>query len=189
MKTFKCVILMLTVLLLKVCMGCNIWNTKGLPDVLRGYSYRIVSTSVNQTQTDCYKDTERLANKITLILTTLGHLGNNSLIYPLKLSNQLFVDLSNQMQSCSAITLIKQFNTRTSKMSGLFDLIFTIVYELAFNGQAYSTFVNNIQEKGTPCVLVGADIAVIVSQMLSYRAPVVDSLKMVRKFDTYGNEV
>ena len=169
-----------------LALGCNTFA--GLPDILRGYAYSIVNTQVNQTHTDCYKDTDRLATKITAIYSAVANIGSLSLIEPMKLSNQLVVDLSNHMQSCSTITLIKQFSSRTSTMSGLFDMIFSFCYEVALNGKAYSTFINHLTEPGTPCILVGADIGTIISEMFSYKAPEEDRLKLVRNFDKFGNE-
>ena len=73
-------------------------------------------------------------------------------------------------------------------MSGLFDIIFSFCYEVALNGKAYSTFINHLTEPGTPCILVGADIGTIISEIFSYKAPEEDRLKLVRNFDKFGNE-
>jgi len=51
--------LLILSILTSLALGCNTFA--GLPDILRGYAYSIVNTQVNQTQTDCYKDTDRLA--------------------------------------------------------------------------------------------------------------------------------
>jgi len=87
------------------------------------------------------------------------------------------VDFSNQMSSCSAITLIKQFSARTSTLSGLLDMLFSVSYDFVYNGIIYMTLVNHLQEFSTPCILVGSDIGNIISNIFSYKAPVEDRLK------------
>jgi|LauGreDrversion4_2_1035121.scaffolds.fasta_scaffold112907_2 hypothetical protein len=54
-------VLVLISALLSITQACN--PLSGFPDIIRGYAYAIVNTQVNQTQTDCYKDSDRLANK------------------------------------------------------------------------------------------------------------------------------
>ena len=54
-------VLLLISALLSITQACN--PLSGFPDIIRGYAYAIVNTQVNQTQTDCYKDSDRLANK------------------------------------------------------------------------------------------------------------------------------
>ncbi len=77
--------LLILSILTGLALGCN--TLGGLPDILRGYAYSIVNTQVNQTQTDCYKDTDRLAAKITAIYSAVANIGKVSLIEPMKLSN------------------------------------------------------------------------------------------------------
>ena len=75
--------------------ACDPFTFTGLPDIVRGYAIGIVDTKANQTQTDCYIDSDRLGTKITIFYTSLGNLSRDTLIDPLKYSNQLVVDLSN----------------------------------------------------------------------------------------------
>ena len=78
-------VLFILSILAGLALGCNTFS--GLPDILRGYAYSIVNTQVNQTKTDCYKDTDRLAAKITALYTSVAKIGSVSLIEPMKLSN------------------------------------------------------------------------------------------------------
>ena len=106
------------------------------------------------------------------------------MIDPLKYSNQLLVDFSNQMQSCSATRLIKQFETRTSHLSGFFDFLFGIGYEIYAEGIILKAFNNVIYAGATlSCVDYGKEIGILISELFNYKSPVNDPLKMVKKFN------
>ncbi len=69
-------------------------------------------------------------------------------------------------------------------MSGVFGLIFTLVYDLAVSSIMTDTLIYSFTELGTPCTLVGNDLAIVIGELFSYKAPMYDSLKMVRNFDS-----
>jgi hypothetical protein len=96
----KVTILILISLMHSLTMACDPFSMRGIPDIVRGYAISIVDTTANQTNTDCYKDSDRLATKLTIFYTSFGNLSRDTWIDPLKYSNQLVVDLSNHMQSC-----------------------------------------------------------------------------------------
>ena len=171
-------------MLIPIVYTCNPLTTIGIPDIIRGYAVGIVDTTVNQTLTDCYIDSDRLGRKMSIFYNSFVNLSRNTMIDPLKYSNQLFVDLSNQMQSCNVVTLIKQIETRSSHLSGFFDFIFSTSYEIFTDGSLARAFQTIINGGSTlTCAEYGTAIGILVSKIFNYKSPVNDPLKSVKKFN------
>jgi hypothetical protein len=74
-------------MLIPIVYTCNPLTTIGIPDIIRGYAVGIVDTTVNQTLTDCYIDSDRLGRKMTIFYNSFVNLSRNTMIDPLKYSN------------------------------------------------------------------------------------------------------
>lgn len=132
---------------------------------MRGFSLGIVDNSsptLNLTGSDCYKDTNVLANKIVLIYQSIIGVTVKTIVTPLMYTNQLFVDLSHSLESCASLTMISQFTARTSNLSGLFGFLFTLAYDIYSNGTAFSAVLDIIGMQSS-CIQVGTGIGTITS--------------------------
>ena len=107
------VMLALSVLsLLSTVDACNvITETGGVAEVVRGSAIGIIGMSGAPQNSviedsDCYKDMDRFAQKFGLIYGSISQFTLGNAVNPFKYVNQVFVDLSNLMESCSTVTLI-----------------------------------------------------------------------------------
>ena len=101
----------------------------GYPDLLRGMSLG-VSTNTSNTNTDCYLKTNLLAQKLESLILSVFYPDFSNLMLPVIYSNEMVVDLSDQIVACKFSTLINQFAQRTNSLSGFFDFIFTVGYAM-----------------------------------------------------------
>jgi hypothetical protein len=80
---------------LALAKACDFLTMTGIPDVIRGYAVAIVDSDDNQEESDCYIDSDRLGKKITIFYGAVQNLSSDTMVDPLKYSNQLLVDFSN----------------------------------------------------------------------------------------------
>jgi hypothetical protein len=147
-----------------------------VPDIFRGYAVGIVD-GASPRDSDCYLDTDLLAKKTTMVIKSFLGFSLKNPIEPLRYSNQLMVDLSNQMQSCSTVVLIKQFNTRTSQWSGVFNFVFSTYYDFVNYGSARASFDDIMYRKNITCEEIGINVGNIVSTTFEYKAPMHDPIR------------
>jgi len=175
---------LLVPLLLAVGEACNPFTeTGGLGDILRGISVGLVSLQGAPPEqgyfgSDCYRDTDTLASKLSLFYSSLSALSLPSALAPLLYLNQLFVDASHVMQTCNALNFIGQVALRTRHLSGLTGFLYTLADEVLSNGLMRQA-AEQMAENQVPCLQYGFDIGVIVSEGLNYRAPYYDQVARV----------
>ena len=106
----------------------------GIPDIINGYAEGIIITTGNLSAqgSDCYQYTSILTSKLNTLYSSIVNIQLSTAITPIAITNQISVDLSNALEACSTTTLINQIQFRTSTFSGLFNFIFTSLYEGVF---------------------------------------------------------
>eukprot|EP00350_Pseudokeronopsis_sp_OXSARD2_P007850 CAMPEP_0170541784 /NCGR_PEP_ID=MMETSP0211-20121228/1416_1 /TAXON_ID=311385 /ORGANISM="Pseudokeronopsis sp., Strain OXSARD2" /LENGTH=178 /DNA_ID=CAMNT_0010844639 /DNA_START=27 /DNA_END=563 /DNA_ORIENTATION=+ len=79
--------------------------------------------------TDCGVEGAEVSLKISTFFTSFTTITTTTWTDPIVYFNQVFVSFSNQGVACKNIVKIKQLQTRCSTLSGLFDMVFTIVFQ------------------------------------------------------------
>ena len=133
-------------------------------------------------QSDCYIATVALTDRLASLFASISEWSYTTAIDPIMYSNQLLVDLSSLMEACSTLTLIKQFTTRTSNLSGVLDFVFTVSYDIIGNSNEMSQ-VKVIMDSSSTCYDTGFALGSIVSEAFNYQAPYYDTSKAVASLD------
>jgi hypothetical protein len=104
---------------------------------MRGYALGTSADSTDLT-TSCYTSIDSAATNLNSAFTSLSSLSASSWMDPVVYFAQYLVEQSNAYSACTSETFIKQFDTRFSSWSGLFDMTFTVLYSYFTDGTFYT---------------------------------------------------
>ena len=92
---------------------------------------------------------------------------------PLYIINAMLVEFADQIIACKNEVLLKQFNTRVTTFSGLFDLAFTIGWSFYEKNDLYTGLMGMFTKANTgiSCVTYGKYWGMVVAGMFSQKTP------------------
>ena len=94
---------------------------------MRGYALGTSADSTDTT-TSCYTSVDSAASNLNDMFVSFTTLSSSTWMDPIDYFSQYLVEQSNSYSACTSETFIKQFDTRFSSWSGLFNMVFTVVY-------------------------------------------------------------
>ena len=106
---------------------------------MRGFALGVYRDPLS-TQTQCYISSDTVATKLGITYQALISPDINNFFNPFTLFNQVIVDISDQLVTCSQNLFINQFHMRTSSISGAINTLFNVVYSLITSNAAGEAF-------------------------------------------------
>ena len=132
---------------------------------MRGYALGTSADSTDTT-TACYVSIDSAATYITDAVNALFALSASTWMNPVVYFSQYLVEQSNSYSACTSETFIKQFDTRFSSWSGLFDMAFTVTYSY-FMKTSFYTAINTIATSAS-CGDLGIGIGALIQITFNY---------------------
>lgn len=107
----------------------------------------------------------------------------NDIFRPIIIFNQILVELSDAMVACANDTFINQFKLRTTSLSGLFNLIFTLLYEIYVNKALVQAI--DALKSSPDCLHTGYEVGLIQTEIFDYQ--VIHNNVLIAEIQVYSD--